>query len=482
MSRRVAFVATVGSGAELVVRQGGQFVILLVLARLATPADFGTVALLGVVVGVAVVVADAGLTTALLQAPEVSDADLDTAFWTTVAAGSALTVLGVAAAAPLASAVGRPALGGTAALLSVAVLGSAVGLVPSAVLVRRRAFGRLLVSGAVGVLLGGGIAVVVAAVGRPLLGLALLAVLVPCTTGVLTLILSGLRPRLRWERASATRLLGAGRWVLAANVLDATFLRVQVVVLGALFGPAALGRYQRADSTQQIAADTTSTVVGRVALPLFAASAHRPDLVRAGYLTGVRSVTAVTAPVMALLAALSTPVLETVFGAQWSGAGPLLSVLAVSGLLYPLHSMAINVLYAMSLNHRVFRIDVVKKVLALAALAVGATFGVTGVAWAQVAFSVAALVVNGLAVRAAVDLALGDQVRSAAAPAAVAVAVGVGVHLVARAWEPAAWVEVLVLGASGALLYLVGAVVLRVGAVTDLLALARRPAQEVAGA
>jgi O-antigen/teichoic acid export membrane protein len=473
MSRRVAFLATVGSGADLVVRQGGQFVVLLVLARLATPADFGTIALLGVVVGVAVVVADAGLTTALLQAPDVSVDDLDTAFWTTVATGSTLTLVGAVLAGPLAAAFGRPGLGGVAAVLSLSVLGSAVGLVPTAVLVRRAAFPRLLVAGGIATTTGGAAGIAVAASGRPLWGLAVLAVVVPAVAGALALAVSGYRPRLRWHRESAVRLLSAGRWVLAANVLDAVFLRVQVVVLGALFGPAALGRYQRADSTQQTAADATSTVVGRVALPLLARSSHRPDLVRAGYLTGVRSVTAVNAPVMALLAALATPLLVTAFGPQWAQAGPLLAVLALAGALWPVHAMALNLLYAVSRNRTVFRIDVVKKVLALSLLAVGATVGVAGVAWAQVVFGGAALVVNGLAVRAAVGLGLGEQVRSLLAPLGVAVVVGVGVHLLSRAWSPVPWVEVVVLGAAGTLLYLASSVVLRVRAVTDLLALVR---------
>ncbi len=62
VNRRRALVATLGSGADLAVRQGAQFVVLLVLARLVTPAEFGTVALLGVVVAVAVAIADLGMT------------------------------------------------------------------------------------------------------------------------------------------------------------------------------------------------------------------------------------------------------------------------------------------------------------------------------------------------------------------------------------------------------------------------------------
>ena len=58
----------------------------------------------------------------------------------------------------------------------------------------------------------------------------------------------------------------------------------------------------------------------------------------------------------------------------------ILSILCLGGLLWPLHLMAINVLYARALNRTVFRIDVAKKAAAALLLFAGVNFGVTGVA------------------------------------------------------------------------------------------------------
>lgn len=473
MTRRHAFLATVGSGVDLVGRQGAQFLVVLILARLATPVDFGTVALLGSVVLVAVVLGDAGLSTAILQAADLDDESLDTAFWLTAAAGALLTLVALGAAVPLSALLGRPGRWPVAAFLGLAVLATSLGTVPTALLVKQRAFGRLLAVGVLGSVLSGTAAVVVATSVSPLWGLAVQMVAMPAASTVLLWAVGDFRPHRRLSRRAAERLLGAGRWVFAANAVDVSFARVQAVVVGTMFGAADLGRYQRADSTQQLSADTTATIVGRVALPLFARSSGRPDLLRTGFLTGIRSVTAVNAPVMALLAALSAPLVTALYGPRWSGAAPLLSVLAMAGILWPLHSLAVNLLYAQSRNREVFRIDLVKKLLAVTALSCGAWVGLQAVAWAQVAFGFAAFVVNGAAVRRAIGVRVTEQLRETVPSIVVAAAAGVSVFAVAGRWEPAAWVEVVTLGPAGLGLYLTLSVLFRVRGVLDLLALVR---------
>lgn len=475
MSRRRAFVATLSSGADLAARQLVQFVITLVLARLVTPAEFGTIALLAAFVLFGSVAADAGIPMTVLQRRDLTDADLDTAHWTSVATGLTVTVLGVALAAPLSALFGRPDLAGLAAVLALGVVAGSVGQVATALLVKRLQFGRLMTVGVVAGGGAGGIAIAIASAGYGLWALAVQFVAFPALTSIAALLLGNYHPRLRWNRIAARRLLRTGRWVLAANLVDSGYLRIQTIVLGTVFGPAALGRYQRADSTQQLAAESTSTVVGRVALPIFASSADRPDLLREGMGTGARSTALVNSIVMALMAALSGQLLVVLYGPQWEPAAPILSILCLAGLLWPLHVLAVSVLYSLGLNQHVFRIDLVKKGIGAVALAVGVQFGVTGVAWAQVFLSVTSVVVNGRAVHRAIGLQTTTQLREIAAPVLVAGALGAGIAVAAGRWDAPPALELAVLGGIGTLSYIGAALLLRLRAVRDLLPLLRRP-------
>ncbi|WP_169744256.1 lipopolysaccharide biosynthesis protein [Knoellia aerolata] len=462
-----------GSGADLVVRQGVQFLVLLILARLLTPADFGTIALLAVYVLVGCVLADAGLTTALLQAKGVTVGEVDSAFWTSVVLGLLLTGIGVAIASPLAQLADRPDLVTVASFMCLTILSTAVGQVHATMLVRALAFGRLLVIGLVAALLSGAVSIWVALEGGGLWALAVQSVAMPTVAAVLLLLVSPWRPGKQWSRNDTTSLIRRGRWVLAANLVDHGYLRLHTLITGVAFGTAALGTYQRADSTQQLTTETTSAVVGRVALPLFARTSGRADLLRAGFLTGIRSVSALNAWAMAVLAALASPVLMVFFGEQWAPAAPLLSILCAAGLLWPFHVMSISVLYATGANRQVFRIDLAKKVAGLTLLGVGLTFGLKGVAWAQVGLGVVALVINGRTVQKAVGLGLREQLSSVAPVFALAGIVGLGASAASSALDTEPWIRLIVVVPLSGVAYLMLAASLRVRAVTDLLILLR---------
>ncbi|WP_377643914.1 oligosaccharide flippase family protein [Oryzobacter terrae] len=478
-ARRRALLATLGSGADLAVRQVAQFAVAVVLARLLTPEDFGSVALLGLVVLFGTVLSDLGLSTALLQTPDLEQEDLDVALWITLVGGVLTTALAAGLAWPLAAAFDLSHLAPVSAFMALAIGATAAGQVPSTVLVREAAFSRLLVTGLVAVVVAGGTAVVMALAGAGIWSLAVLTVLTPVVVTVSAFALCPVRTRPRWQRERGRRLLSRGRWVLATNAIDAAWIRVQYGVVGALFGAGPLGHYQRADSTQQIATDATTIVVGRVALPLFARSADRPELLRAGFRTGVGVTTAFVAPVMVLMAALAEPMIVTVFGAQWAATGPLLGVLCLSGMVWPLQLMASNVLYAMARNRTVFRLNALKKVAAVVLFAIGASISLTAAAWAIVGAAVIAVLVNAWAVERVIGLGVRAQLASAATSLALASAVGLAVSWTARVWDVIPIIEVAVLGLAGSAVYFALAMALRTP-VSDMLRLLWYRDQETA--
>ena len=83
---------------------GGKTLIQLastvVLARLLSPADFGLVAMVTAIVGVADLVRDFGLTGAIIQAKKLSDRMWMSVMWLSVALGIGLMLI-IAASAPL---------------------------------------------------------------------------------------------------------------------------------------------------------------------------------------------------------------------------------------------------------------------------------------------------------------------------------------------------------------------------------------------
>jgi len=72
--------ATWWSALEIAARYGVQFAVMIVLARLLAPSDFGLIAMLLVFTTVAALLVDSGFGTALIQKQDTSDDDETTVF------------------------------------------------------------------------------------------------------------------------------------------------------------------------------------------------------------------------------------------------------------------------------------------------------------------------------------------------------------------------------------------------------------------
>ena len=70
--------------------QAAHFVVTLVLARLLTPNDYGTVALLSVFVAVSNVLVDSGFSKALVQKKDATQTDYNTVFYISMALAAVL--------------------------------------------------------------------------------------------------------------------------------------------------------------------------------------------------------------------------------------------------------------------------------------------------------------------------------------------------------------------------------------------------------
>ncbi len=101
-----AFVTMAGQGVRVAVQFGG----IILLARLLTPHDYGLMAMVTAIVGAAEILRDFGLSSAAVQAREVSRAQRDNLFWINTGIGLLLAVAVFAGANALAAFCREPAL------------------------------------------------------------------------------------------------------------------------------------------------------------------------------------------------------------------------------------------------------------------------------------------------------------------------------------------------------------------------------------
>ena len=72
-----------------------QFIVIVILARLLTPEDFGIVGLATLFTGLIAVINELGMSAAIIQRKDINDLHISTSFWASIGMGITLFVLTV---------------------------------------------------------------------------------------------------------------------------------------------------------------------------------------------------------------------------------------------------------------------------------------------------------------------------------------------------------------------------------------------------
>ncbi|HET7301484.1 MAG TPA: lipopolysaccharide biosynthesis protein [Oleiagrimonas sp.] len=477
LTRRAAH-ATWWSALEITARYGVQFAVMIVLARLLTPADFGLIAMLLVFTTVAALLVDSGFGTALVQKQATSDDDETTVFLFSTGASAVVAAALWFAAPAIAVFYAQPLLTPLTRLLLFVLPLSALAAVPDALLTQRLDFKSRAKAEIIASLCSGVLAVLLAWRGFGVWSLAWQAVTAIGIRALLLWLYSGWRPRGRFSRDAFRSLGGFGGYMLMANLLNTISLRLQSLLIGKMFDSRALGYYTLAQNTQMAPAQFMSGVLNRVGLPVFSTVADQREKLVAALRLSLRVAIFVFVPCMIGIAVVAKPLIVMLYGARWTPAAPLLSILAVSATFWPLHVLNLAAIGAQGRSDLIFRLELIKRVFSIGLIVACSPGGPIAIAWAVLASSVFAVVINTWYTHKLLGYGALAQMRDQAGTLLLSLLAALAGWLVLR-WIPTGTLGMASAISAAVVVYLAGAAIGRHSALRDMLELAQslRPAR-----
>ena len=328
------------------VSQVTRIAVLLILAHLLAPAEFG---IASIVVAFAIFIplfADLGLGAALIQSPTLTEVDRSTVFWTSLPLGLGFTALGIGLSWPLASIFDEPSLQPLFAAFSVCFLIASLTSVPSALLIRAMHWRALETRVIVGNLFGSSIAVVLAVAGFGPWAIVGGEIANRAAALVMIWLQSHWRPKLLFSRRKLREQFAYGGTLFSAFLLLQFSQTVQSLMVGRLLGPSALGRLTLSQTLVYVPFNRIAGPIAQVMFPAFSRKQDEPaQILRA--LNRINQVLAAIAfPTLTGLAILAPEFTAVVLGSNWTGTEEVIRVLAVAGMALALQPVNFSVLSA----------------------------------------------------------------------------------------------------------------------------------------
>jgi O-antigen/teichoic acid export membrane protein len=382
------------SAIDMLIRHGLNFVVLIILARILSPSDFGLVAMLALFVAVAGLLIDSGFSQALIQKREISLIDESTVFFFTIIVGVVAALVLCALAPWIANFYGQPVLKQMTYWMALNLLLNTFASIHTTLLTRELDFKTLAKTSIVSAVVSGGCAIFLAANGWGVWSLVGQILIATVSSVLLLWTLHPWRPAWVFHFASLRSFFRFGGFLLWTGVLNALYTNLYALLIGKLHSVQDVGYYSQAQRIQLLPVNILTNIVGRVAFPVFASVAEDKVRLKKGMSRALTSVMFINIPLMIAILVLGVPLIVTLFGVKWLPSAPILQVLAVVGLMWPLHSLNINVLKAQGHSALNARIQLIKLSVAIILLLLTSPYGLLAIAYGQVAASLVAFFIN----------------------------------------------------------------------------------------
>jgi len=461
------------SAIDVFMRHGVQFIISVILARLLVPEDFGLIAMLTLFVSIAAIFVDGGLGSALIQRQHATHTDESTIFYFNLIVAGFASALLCLAAPIIAAFFENVELIDLTYVLAFNLFLGAFGSIHTTLLAKEMNFRTIAKTGAFASISSGILAIIFALQGFGVWSLALQALISSAVMVVLLWIWHPWRPVLTFSTKSLRSLFSFGGYEMAANLADAFSTNLNVILIGKLFSVRDAGFYDRAQKTQQLPITVMMNIINRVAFSAFSSHSADKQRLAQGLKRAQIIAMAVNLPVLVCVIVLAEPLVLTLFGNQWLSAVPILQVLALGGLLWPLHVMNLSVLKAQGRADVFFWITILKKIVLISMIVLASFYGVMAIAWAQVASSFLAYLINAHYSRVLLGYGAVKQIRDLSSVFAASVPMAIVMILLVEWIAAPQPIKLLLIGLIGAATYLAVCKLLCKEVMDELLALAR---------
>ena len=382
------------SGIDNVVQMGVSFVVSIVLARLLSPDDYGLLGIIMIFTNVCRQLIDAGFTTALIRKPNATEEDFNTSFIVNLGMSIFFYAVIFFSAPLIADFFNRSVLIDLIRVSSLGIIIGALAMVQQTRLTMRIDFKSQTKITFAASIMSGVVGIAMALLGCGVWSLVVQQIVNQGLKTILLWIVNKWIPSFIFSSKSFHELFGFGWKMMLSGLLDTIWKELYQVVVGRFYTPATLGQYTRSKQFSQLFSNNLNGVIQRVTYPVLSNIQDDKERMVYAYRKIIKVTMFVTAISMFALGAVSGPLLYCLIGPKWHEAATYLPLICLTGSTYPLHSINLNMLMVQGRSDLFLGLEIIKKIIGIAPLAVCIFYGIMPMLWVSVIITIISYFLN----------------------------------------------------------------------------------------
>lgn len=377
------------AGAQIV-----QFVVSIILARILSPNDYGTVALIVVIANIFQVFVDSGLGNALIQKKDADDIDFSSVFYLNICFCILLYIILYFSAPLVALFYGNPQLTSLTRVLCLTVVISGVKNVQQAYISRTLQFKKFFFATLVGTVSSALIGIYMAYAGYGVWSLVIQRVANLGIGTVMLWITVKWRPQLCFSLCRIKTLFGFGWKLMVSSLIDTVYVNLRQIFIGKLYSEKDLAYYNQGNQYPNVLANMLNTSIDGVIFPVM--SQEQNDKIRLKNMArrSIKTATFILAPVMIGIAAVGPNLIHIFLTDKWMPSLPYLRIFCISYMFYPIHTANLTAINAQGRSDIFLKLEIVKKTIGVIVILISLNYGILAIAIGELIVSFLGQIIN----------------------------------------------------------------------------------------
>ena len=374
--------------------QGIHFLLGLLLARLLSPSDFGTVGMIGIFLAISSTFIDSGFSNALIRKKNCTNVDLSTVFYFNICISLFFYVILFLIAPWVASFFNIPILCPILRVQSIALIINSLMGVQNAKLTIDLDFKGLAKRTMFSSVISGVCGVIMAYIGLGVWALVFQGLIAALLNLFFLWFYLHWKPLWTFSISSFKEMGSYGSKLLASGLLNTIYEHLTPLAIGKFYTPQDLGYYNRGTSFANYPMMSVNGIIKKVSFPILAKIQDDDERLVSIYRKWICIASMCIMFGTLMLAAIGKPLILLLLTSKWSDAIIYLQVYCFSAMFQHINGLNLNLLQVKGRSDLFLKLEIIKKIISTLFLFCAIPFGVMAICISRVINTQVAIFIN----------------------------------------------------------------------------------------
>lgn len=364
------------SGAQTI-----QIVVQLILARLLSPNEFGTMAIVLVFVNLSRVFVEGGFNVALIQKKDTDNLDYSSIYVLSLIIAFVLFLILYFVSPSLANFYDQPQLTSILRVSGILLFPGALNTVQESYVAKNFLFKKSAIIALFATVLSGLFGIASAYFNYGIWSLIIQQITFAYIYSYTLQWKIKWKPNfvISWSRVKV--LFSYGSKILGSSLIYKLYLESRTLIIGKVFSPSSLGFYQRGEQIPKVLVTNIDGSIQTVMLPTISAKQDDIESIKSMVRRALKISTFLVFPMMFGLAAISKPLIFILLGEKWIEAGTYLMIFSFTYALWPVITINQQSVRALGRSDIILKTEIIKRVIGIFIILFSVTIDVKAIAW-----------------------------------------------------------------------------------------------------